>query len=783
MHAARSRVGGNRVVESYVRFVVRYAWWVLLAVALVAAWVGSGLGKLRAEFTVESSMPANHPLVEIDRAIRREFGGRNTVIALIVPRRGDVWQTEVLEAVQDATLAALRLDGVIAQNVVSLAAPSVRYVEEVGDRIDADILMREVPRTPEDIAALRAKVDADPQLRGMVVTPDQRAAVLVVDFWESGTGDEVARRVLGLADSFRDRPVDLYIAGEPVMLLSHLEQSREMQFRIPILFLVTTVMLLVSFRSVQGMLIPMLTAVLSTILGLGLMGHAGIVIDSWNLVTPILVIAIAAGHSAQMLKRYVEELERLGDNRAAVIASTVATGPVMIAAGGVAALGFAGLALTGIPAIAGFGAACALGIGSAVALEMTFVPALRSILPAPRATAPKGGITGLVLTGLERAILDRNGRTVLLVAGIALLLAALGALQIRTYGSTREYMPRDSLPRTHLEEIERHFPGTVTMTILYEGPPESAKSLDALRHMDGLRAELDSDPLVWRTASLVDIVKMMHRIFNSDAPDPYRLPDDQQLTSQLVFLGSSPASERFLDREYSKSLLIAYLRDDDSALVGPLVERARAWVTAHPPPPGVRVLIAGGAGPTILAVNEHTTHTKVLNILLVLAVIYLVSSLVLRSPKSGLYVITPIAASVAFLFGFIGWTGIRLDMGSSSILAIAAGVGADFAIYFLYRLREEHARTADDAAALRATLQSSGRAVIFVAASIGAGFACVGLFSRFLALWLFGTLMPITMAVACLAALSLMPVLVLRTRPAFIFGVPAAAVSPREALT
>ncbi|MGH7786181.1 MAG: efflux RND transporter permease subunit, partial [Candidatus Binatia bacterium] len=487
-----------------------------------------------------------------------------------------------------------------------------------------------------------------------------------------------------------------------------------------------------------------------------------------------LLIAVAAGHSAQMLKRYMEELERLGDNRAAVIASTVATGPVMIAAGGVAALGFAALALTGVPALAGFGLACAYGIAGAVVLEMTFVPALRSLLPAPRGTAPKGGVTGRILLWLERAILAQRGRHILFATAAVMALAAAGALQLRTFGPTREYLAEGSIPREHLEAIERHFPGTVTMTILYDGPPESAKSLEALRHMDGLRAELQSDPLVWRTSSMVDLVKTLHRIFNPDAPEPYRLPDDQALVAQLMYLGSSPAFERFVDREYSKSLLIAYLRDDDAARVGPLVDRARAWVAAHPAPDGVHVLIAGGAGPTVLAVNQHTLHTKVLNIALVLAVIYFISSLALRSPLGGMYVITPIATSIAFLFGLIGWTGIRLDMGSASILAIAAGVGADFAIYFLYRLREERRRAEDDAAALHAALQSSGRAVLFVAASIGAGFAGMGLFSRFLGLALFATLMPVAMAVSCLAALSLMPVLVLRTRPAFIFGKPPA---------
>jgi uncharacterized protein len=407
---------------------------------------------------------------------------------------------------------------------------------------------------------------------------------------------------------------------------------------------------------------------------------------------------------------------------------------------------------------------------------MTFVPALRSLLPAPKAAMSKGGVAQRILTLLERAIRDRGGRPVLIAAGVALLLAAVGATQIRTYGSTREYLARGSLPRLHLEEIERHFPGTVTMTVLYDGPQQSVTALEVLRHMEGLSTELQRDPLVWRTTSLVDLIKILHQTFNPDAADPYRLPDSQDLVSQLAYLGNSPAFERFIDREYTKSLLVAYLRDDDSARVGPLLERARAWVAANPPPAGVRVLIAGGVGPTVLAVNEHTTHTKVLNILLVLVVIYLVSSIVLRSPLGGLYVITPIAATVALLFGLLGWTGIRLDMGSASVLAIAAGVGADYAIYFLYRLREEHTHAADDAEALHVALFTSGRAVLFVATSIGAGFAVMGLFSNFLGLRLFGTLMPAAMAISCVAALSLMPVLVLRTRPVFIFG-------GREALT
>ena len=129
----RRRTGEERpmpVRERYARLLVRHAWVIVGAVALVTAVLVHGIGRLHAEFNVEASLPANHPFVEIDRQIRREFGGRNTMIIAIAPREGDVWQPSVLELVQQVTLEALRLPDVIGQNMVSLAAPSVRYAEE-----------------------------------------------------------------------------------------------------------------------------------------------------------------------------------------------------------------------------------------------------------------------------------------------------------------------------------------------------------------------------------------------------------------------------------------------------------------------------------------------------------------------------------------------------------------------------------------------------------------------------------------------------------------------------
>ena len=112
--------------------------------------------------------------------------------------------------------------------------------------------------------------------------------------------------------------------------------------------------------------------------------------DVFNSTTPILILAVATGHAVQLLKRYYEEYEALSAkgtltpkeaNREAVIRSLIKVGPVMIAAGSVAALGFFSLVVFEISTVRTFGIFTGLGILAALILELRFIPALRSALP------------------------------------------------------------------------------------------------------------------------------------------------------------------------------------------------------------------------------------------------------------------------------------------------------------------------------------------------------------------------------------------------------------------
>src|SRR5262249_40909343 len=145
----------------------------------------------------------------------------------------------------------------------------------------------------------------------------------------------------------------------------------------------------------QGMFVPLITAIMGVVWALGLMGLIGAPMDPWNIMTPILLLAIGAGHSVQILKRYYEEYNRLKterpdlsafeQNRQAVIGATVKVGVVMLAAGTIASLSFGSLAAFGLPTIENFGLCTAFGIVAALTVEMTFIPAIRVLMSPPSA--------------------------------------------------------------------------------------------------------------------------------------------------------------------------------------------------------------------------------------------------------------------------------------------------------------------------------------------------------------------------------------------------------------
>ena len=756
-------------LRRYAEFIARHAWAVLLVSLIATTIIASGMSRLVLNLDPEEELPPDHPYIVADRTIRKEFGGTNFVAIALVPTSGSIWRPDVLRVVYDLTLDMLNAPGIIRQNVVSLSSPYVRVPEDRGGVLTSDYLMKDVPADEAGVTALRDRYNREPLFKGTVVSDDERAALVLADFYDESNAGAITATIEQAVSKYRSATMDIAVTGSPIfenaetMLVN--QQREYFAGTIAAIFVV----LWLAFGQLQGVVLPSATALLSTLLTLGVMGFAGIPINAWTSAVPLMVVTVAAGHSAQMLKRYYEEFARLGNRTAAVVASTQHIGLVMMAAGATAGCGFAALSLLGIPTLRQFGTGVACGIGAAVVLEMTFMLALRVVWPTGRAARSEGPLPrwiGVALRPLESAVRSHPWRVVLgfLLVG---LLAVAGFPRLVTEVNTSTYWSERVQAGRDLRVFQRHFPSTTTFNILLEGDSGSMQTPEAIELMTGLQRAMAQVPGVGRTSSVADIIRRTYEVF---APEEAGngLPADAALIGQLFFLGHSPGFERYVDRAYSRSVVLGFLDREDSALTRAVVTRLEAYLAQHPPQ-HIRVVLAGGVGPTLLALNDYTVKGKLLNILVVFAVIFLIASLLLRTLLGGAFVTAPLVTALVVNLGLFSWLRIAFDITGASIAAIGVGIGADYAIYCLYRLREEFRRSGVIGDALGVMMATTGRAVVFVALAISAGFG-VYLLSDFYAFRILGLFVPLTMIISCLTALALPTALVMLLRPRFIFG-------------
>ncbi len=147
-----------------------------------------------------------------------------------------------------------------------------------------------------------------------------------------------------------------------------------------------------------------------------------------------------------------------------------------------------------------------------------------------------------------------------------------------------------------------------------------------------------------------------------------------------------------------------------------------------------------------------------------MAGIALMLLLLFRSISLAVIGIIPNLLAATIILGLMGILGIPLDMMTITIAAITIGIAVDNSIHYIYRFREEYARIGDYTKTLHYCHANIGNAVFYTAITIIIGFSILVL-SNFIPTIYFGVLTALAMSIALLAALTLLPKLILWWRP------------------
>jgi predicted RND superfamily exporter protein len=764
--------------ERYVDVVCRNSRLVILILIAVTAFWVSQLRGLRVEIDPDANLPQGHPYIRALHVLENQFGEKNLVVIGLFPHDGNVFTAPFLAKLQRITKRIGEMPGLIRSTYLGLATPLAKAIEGSDGTMLARPIMDGAPTTEADVAEVRRRAFATPLYVGTIISKDSRATAIIANFRLSSelTGyPEIEERLETILAEENDGTFTTRFGGPVAVLaaLAHVTERTVMLF--PLAVLVVALIHYEAFRTLQGMLLPLVTAILAVTWSLGLMGLLRIPLDPFNTTTPILILAVAAGHAVQILKRYYEEYDRHRDTTVAVRSALVRVGPVMVIAGAIAALSFLSLVVFATATIRNFGMLTGAGIVSALIIELTLIPSVRVNLRAPRATelereARSGRVLERALGRLGGLISRRPGQLIgacALVAGVALLVAT----QLRVDTSfKRQFGPQHPV-RIADDALNEAFGGTNTLIFIVQGPqPNALHDPNVLAAIADLQRFVESDPAVGKTISIVDYVAQMDRAMHDGRTEP-AIPASEDLVGQYLFLysmaGGPEDLDSQIDQDHRNAVVRAFVHRDSTDYGEHLISRVREHV-AKTFPPGFRVdysgIIASNA-----ALAETMVHGKIFNMLQIAGIIMLISGLVLRSPLAGLLVAAPLAMAVLVNFGAMSLAHVPLDIMTAPLAAMAVGIGADYAIYFLFRFREELAVSSTRELALASTLRTSGKAIVYVSSAISGGYLvlCVSgfVYHRELSM-----MIALAMAVSSMAAITLLPALLVWVEPRFLFG-------------
>ena len=792
----------SKLLHRYATWIIHHRIWVMLLIFGTTLFLGSRIANLKIDMDPDIWAPQAHPYVKTTKALEEIFGGRNISMIGIAPKQGDIYQPAILEKIQRIQAGLELIPEAVRHNMLSLAARKVKDIKGTADGMAVRTMLDPLPQTPEQMAQLKTAIANNPIYINSLVSPDGKSAAIIADFKMDKANpsySHIFEAINKVVDKERDATVDIYMGGIPVELAWFEFHMMKMPMYFGLALLIIMAIQYWSFRSFQGMLLPILTALLSVIWGLGMMGLFGVHMDGMNTTTPILIMAVAAGHAIQILKRYYEDYHALQAqpgqtlsgremNQAAVINALVHVGPVMLAAGLIAVITFLSLTTAGISVVRHFGVFAACGILGALVLELTLIPALRSMLPAPKARETarerRSDVLDKLLSGLAKQL--AGGRAAwILGGGLALIaLAFVGVMKLQVDNSLKRYNSASSVVRKDDTALNARFGGTSSIFFMIEGQgQDSLKDPKTMRAIATLQTFLDGQPHVGKTQSIADLLKRMNQTMHSDDPAYNVVPDSRELIAQYLLLysisGDPQDFDNFMDNDYQKAAVWVYLKDDSTAYAEELYRKAKV-VIAQNFPPNVTVSI-GGSLPQTMAINEVMINEKTRNMVQMVLVVFVLSALILRSLVGGLFVAVPLVTIILANFGLMGWLGVPLDMGTAMTAAMAIGIGADYELYLLFRFREELAKSRNIFAATRDSMLTSGKAIIFVALSVAGGYAVL-LLSDFAFYNRLAVMVMSTMLVSAFSALLFLRAMMMIFKPKFIFGNDSAALFKQVAI-
>jgi predicted RND superfamily exporter protein len=747
----------------------------LVAVLFLALSLQAATG-LKIDTRADAFIAPDNPALAYREQVQTLFGLSDPLVVAVVSEQPEgIYLPVTLELIRQLNSDLSKLPNIDATSIVSLA--SEKTITGSIDGLDVEQALPPSPLSGQQASNLSATLARYPLYHGSLVSRDGQATLIVAELETQDLAAQTYRDTLELIARLElPEGVTAHVAGEAAIagyLGTYIDADAKRLN--PIAGLVIVLALGLAYRRLAAPLLAVSVILAAVGSALGAMALAGIPFYVITNALPVILIGIAVADAIHLFNHFFAlQRENPDANRRTLMERTLVAlwQPISITSLTTVA-GFTGLYLASdMPPFKYFGLFCALGVIVAWLYTLIFLPALVLISGLNR--PPERAVENRFRNLLNQfgSWLVRSSGISLTLCGATMILGLVAAGQLRVDGDRITLFAEQEPIRVADHEIKRHMAGSTPLDIVVESPhPEGLLNLQNLKRIEALQAFAAKLPNVGATSSLVDHVKMMNRAMHEDAEEAYTLPDKDNAVAQYFLLyslsGEPDDFEAFVDYDYQNANVRLLLHDGAYSSIAPVVEALQGYIDQHFAGTELSATVTGRASLNYFWLkNVSAAHFQ--GLVYALLLVALVASLSFRSLAAGIITLIPVSAAVLAVYAYMVISGITLEIGTSMFAAVAVGLGVDFAIHTLHRLRVLYREMDGDFQRMMpAFFNATGSALLLSAVTVTAGFAVL-LFSSVSQLRDFGAIVALALGVSFAFSILVTPALLQLLKPAFL---------------
>ncbi len=539
-----------------------------------------------------------------------------------------------------------------------------------------------------------------------------------------------------------------------------------MAFFMVLSYLLVIVFLFIAFRSLWGVLMPQLVIIGTLFWVVGFIGLYGEPVSIVMSVLPCIVFVVAMSDVIHLLSRYLDAF-RTGIGKFASIKLTIReVGMATFLTSVTTAIGFFSLMFISVQPIQVFGAIAGFGVLIAFVLTFVLLPIIIYVAPNPTflKKSDRDPFWKKKLSKWFIRVLRQPKRILIVYVGF-IAVCLIGMVNLEANNFLMDEISQKEPIKQNFNFLDEHYGGIrpFELSISLKDTSKTFWSLEVLKDVEKVENYIETVYGAGLRSSIVKVVKVMNRSTHTGRVDYFTLPererDLKRFKRGLEKVSGGQFKNVLLDSTGHFARLSGNMPDWGNKVISKKNEAFQQFLKKEMSNSTIKVQLTGTAH--LLDKNiSYLSLSLIKGISLSVILVALIMGLLYRSVSMVLISIIPNLIPLIFVAAIMGYFGINIKTSTAIVFTIAFGIAVDDTIHFLGKFKYELMKGRSKMYALKRSFLTTGKAMIITTFILCAGFILL-VFSSFLGTAIMGVLLCLTLFLALIVDLTLLPVLLM----------------------